>query len=221
MKIKRIIMVFITILFFVFGCGAMQTTPIETGLSGRFKMVEDKDIGSVYLAQGFNFTGYDEILVVNPSTVAVLPKKNIEPEELGIYLKHQLLKSMGETGVFPKVTDDMSVLTSNEATTSSKILVLESAITDYEPGNKALRALVGFGSGAAKVQIEMEIKDANTKQTLFKSADRRLDPGALGMGGVAAAADSKGLIMNAISTIVQAHSSFIKRIAAGGKIEKE
>jgi hypothetical protein len=219
---KRFVIFFAVSLFFLInsGCGAMKTKPVVTGGQMEFEMREDKDIGKVYLAPGFNFKGCETLVVLETSTASVLPKKDIDPEEMGIYLKNQLIRHLGETKVFSNVTDDVSVLSTKQGMLSS-VFVLESAITEIEPGNRALRGLVGLGAGAAKVQVEIAIKDAINKKILFKSLDRRVDPGGIGLGGLAAAVESKALLTNALATTAIKHSSFIKRIASGGEIEKE
>ncbi len=218
---KRFVIFFAVSLFFVvnLGCGAMKTKPVVSGGQMEFEMREDKDIGKVYLAPGFNFIGSETLLVLETSTTSVLPKKGIDPEEMGIFLKNQLIRHLGETKIFPNVTDDVSILSAKQGAPLN-VFVLESAITDIEPGNRALRGIVGLGAGAAKVQVEIAIRDAITKKILFKSLDRRVDPGGIGLGGLAAAVESKALLNNALGTIAIKHSSFIKRIASGGEIQK-
>lgn len=211
---KRLRMMFIAVLFlaFIFGCGAMKVSPVETSFTKGVEMVEDKDIGKVYLAPDFNFKGYDILLITELSTASVLPQKGIDPEEMRIYFKNQLIKRLGETGVFKTVTDDNSVLSSKQASTT-KILIMEGIFTELDPGNQALRYFVGFGAGAAKVQIETVVKDPQNKQAYFMVSDRR----AAAMG--AFGGNSKAFILDSLSKIAEAHASFIKRIASGGKIE--
>lgn len=200
-------------LFSNFGCGAMKVTPIETGVQKGIELVEDKDLGKVYLASGFNFAPYDTLLISEPSTSLVSPKENIDPNEMKIVLKNQLLAKLEALDVFTTVMDDKTVL-SSEAISAPKVLVMKSKITELDPGNRALRYLVGFGAGSTKVQVETEIRDSKTKQLYFMSSDRRL--AAFGVFG----GDSKGYILDSLSKIAEAHALFIKRIASGGKIEK-
>lgn len=216
---KKIMMAFIGSLFLIltFGCGAMgKATPVETGLSNGYEMVEDKNIGKVYLAPGFDFNGYDVLLVLDPSTASILPQEGIDPEEMKIYLKTQLIKELGNTMVFPKVTDDKSIL-SEKSSSTLKILVLESTFTEIDPGNRALRYFFNFGVssvGSANVQVETELRDYVTKTVYFKGSDRRSRSGGV-LGG-----DSKGLILNSLSKISKVHAVFVKRISSGGKIER-
>ena len=203
----------------LYGCGSMSVRPLDKGFSKDVEMKHDKDLGRVYLAPGFNFKGYDILFISDISTNAILPKKGINPDELAVFFKHALIEKLKETEVFPTVTDDVSVLSSKEGQ-SPKVLILEGAISDLQPGNKALRAVAGLGAGAVKAQVEIECKDNSTKQMLFKSSDRRADPGGIGLGGIIAAEDSEKMLMGTLETVAKAHGSFIKRIASNGKIEE-
>ena len=176
-------------------------------------MLEDKDLGKVYLASGFNFEPYDTLFISNPSTSLVSPKEDIDPNEMKIVLKNQLLAKLDALDVFTTVTDDKSVL-SSEVISAQQVLVMKSTITELDPGSRALRYLVGFGAGSTKVQVETEIRDSKTKQLYFRSSDRR--SAAFGVFG----GDSKDYILDSLSKIAEAHALFIKRIASGGKIEK-
>jgi hypothetical protein len=212
---KKFIAIFILTLCLLsnFGCGAMKVTPVETGMKKGIEMVEDKDLGKVYLASGFNFEPYDTLFISNPSTSLLSPKEDIDPNEMKIVLKNQLLAKLEALDVFTTVTDDKSVL-SSEVISAQQVLVMNSTITELDPGSRALRYLVGFGAGSTKVQVETEIRDPKTKQLYFMASDRR--SAAFGVFG----GDSKGYILDSLSKIAEAHALFIKRIASGGKIEK-
>lgn len=208
-------MILLSLLLLNYGCGALKVSPVETGGAQDVVMVEDKDLGQVYLAQGFNFKGFDIILVLDTSTSAVLEKKEIDPDELAIYLKHSLVKKLNEVGVFTKVTDDKSVLSPQKGV-SAKVLVLESSFTEMDPGSRALRWVAGlYGAGRVKVQLESEIRDPQTKQLYFKSSNRRI--GMMGAFG----GNSKDFILESLDEISASHSAFIKRISSGGKAGTE
>ena len=55
--------------------------------------------------------------------------------------------------------------------------VLTVAITQWHEGNKVLRALIGLGLGATRVQYEGVLTDARTHKILFAFADARIHPG--------------------------------------------
>lgn len=196
-----------------FGCGAMKVTPVETGMKKGIEMVEDKDLGKVYLAPGFHFKPYDTLFISTPSTSLMSPKEDIDPNEMKMFLKNQLLTKLDALDVFITVTDDKSAL-SSEVISAQKVLSMKSTITELDPGSRALRYLVGFGAGSTKVQVETEIRDSKTEQLYFMASDRR--SAAFGAFG----GDSKGYILESLSKIAEAHALFIKRIASGGKIEK-
>lgn len=213
-KNQILIVLAIYLLVITQGCvGALRSTPLETESNKGIEMVEDKDLGKVYLAPGFNFRGYDLLLVSDCSLREETPKKDIDPEEIRIYLKNQLIKKMGETRIFPKVTGDSSIVSSGQGQ-PLKVLTMGCEITELDPGNRALRYLVGFGAGATKVQVETEIRDHQTRELYLKSADRRI--AAFGAFG----GDSKGFILSSFDQIAEALRSFVTRISSGGKIEK-
>ena len=212
---KKFIAIFILTLCLLsnFGCGAMKVTPVETGMKKGIEMVEDKDLGKVYLAPGFDFKPYDTLFISTPSTLLISPKEDIDPNEMKMSLKNQLLTKLDALDVFTTVTDDKSAL-SSEVISAQKVLSMKSTITELDPGSRALRYLVGFGAGSTKVQVETEIRDSKTEQLYFMASDRR--SAAFGSFG----GDSKGYILESLSKIAEAHALFIKRIASGGKIEK-
>jgi hypothetical protein len=211
---KRISIFIVSIfLIFTLGCiGAMKREPVESGFNKGFEMTDDKDLGKVYLAPGFNFKGYDVLLVLDPSTEMVLQKKNIDPEEMKIYFKNQLIKMLRETGVYKTVTDDSSVLSSMQDT-GCGALVMKTVFTELDPGNRALRYLIP-GAGATKVQVESEIKDSKTEKIYFKASNRM--SAIMGTFG----GDSKAFILDSLYKIAEAHAAFIKRISSGDETKE-
>lgn len=196
----------------IYGCGAIRVTPVETETNPAIEMVDDEDLGKVYLLPGFDFSKIDLLVVMDPSTRAVFEKKEIDPDAMAIHLKHGLVTRLSEARVFVKVTEDRSVLSSLKAF-PGKVLVLETSFTELDPGSRALRWLAGlYGAGRTKVQIESEIRDPETKRLYFKASSRRI--GMMGVFG----GDSKDFILESLEGIAASHGAFVKRIAAGGKV---
>ncbi len=189
----------------------MKSTPVDTGLNKGIEMMEDKDLGKVYLMPGFDFKSYNAMFISDCSLNGETQNKDIDPGEMGLYLKNQIIKRLAETGVFTKVTGTKSDL-SGWRDQSSKILILECTVTKMDAGSRAMRYLVGFGAGATKVQVENEIRDFQGRELYFKSADRRV--AAFGAFG----GDSKEFILSSLDQTAEALGSFIKRITSGGKI---
>lgn len=194
------------------GCGALRTTPIETPLSRGVEMVEDANLQKVYLKPGVNFSGHDALVVAAVSTAGVVPLKELDPDEMGVYFRHILVKELAAAGIFQAVSDDPGGVRPTSGPTR-KVLILNSTFSDLDPGNRALRYFVSFGAGRTKVQVETEIRDAETKELLFKSSNRRV--GAMGAFG----GDTKGFITESLDAIAADHAAFMKRIKTGGGIK--
>jgi len=211
---KRSILITMVVLsLLITGCETMQMKPIEHISHKEIAMVEDKDVGMVYLEPGFNFKMYDALLISKVQTQSVVPMKGIDPEEAGIFFRKQLVKTISNAGIFKLVTDDATQAIAGQVALP-RMLSLESFFTEMEPGNQALRYFVGYGAGAAKIQVEFEIRDPQTKKLLYKASDRFVGAGG-GLGG-----DSKLLINMNLTKMAEAQAEFMKRIASGGKIEK-
>ncbi|MBL7075802.1 DUF4410 domain-containing protein [candidate division KSB1 bacterium] len=208
---KKIVLALL--LLSLIGCGAHRMTPVENISHKDFQMIEDKDAGMVYLSPGFDFKGYETLIISGLPISPNIPKTDIDLEELNIYFIKQLIKNMNNTGLFTKVTDDTAAISDPNKQTG-KTLVLESSLSELEPGNRALRYFVGFGAGAAKAQVEIDIRAPETKKILYKSSDRRVGF----MGGFGG--DSKDFLINFLNLIAEGQASFMKRISTGGKIEK-
>lgn len=210
---KKIATVILFISLIIIGCGAHRTTPVENISHKDFKLIEDKEAGLVYLSPDFNFKGYETIILTFLPLPSNIHKTDIDPEEMKIYFIKQMEKNLQSTGLFVNVVDELSS-SSEKYKLAGKTIILESSFSELDPGNRALRWVVGFGAGATKVQVELEIKEPNTKRILYKSSDRRIGF----MGGFGG--DSKDFITSSLTQISEGQTSFMKRISSGGKIEK-
>jgi hypothetical protein len=200
----------------VTGCGAIKVTPVQMEATSPVSMIEDGDLGLVYLAPGFNAKGIDTLLVLDPSTQAVFEKKEMDPDTMGILLKHELVKQLSDSGAFARVTDDRSILSRANAS-SGKVLTLEASFSELDPGSRALRWFVGWGAGRTKVQVESEIRDPATRQLYFKASNRKIG---LGPGKVFGG-ESQAFILESLNEIAEAHGAFFKRIASSMKAGRE
>lgn len=63
--------------------------------------------------------------------------------------------------IAPKVMEKLAALKVTDSTESAERLILEGTVTSYNPGNQAMRYLVGFGAGSSKMVTEVQFKDAN------------------------------------------------------------
>lgn len=187
------------------GC-THNVTPIDVTSHENVKFIDDDDLGKVYISRNFNVNNYDVLLVKDVSIDKVFPIKDIEPEEMALILKHNLVEKIRETNAFEKVTDDIDILSENtEQFRSERILILKSEFTELDPGNRALRYFAYFtGAGRVKVQVETRYVDFQGDK-MCQSSDRRVAVFGI-LGG-----NSKDFVEDSLEGIAEAHASFLKR----------
>lgn len=164
-------------------------------------VVRDRDLGQVFLANGFDFTGYDILLVTGISNEAVAPSEALNSEALSTYLQQQLVAKLREAGVFPIVTNDKAILFSADSV-NKRILVLDGSFSELDLGTREIY-FVGVGAGRMKVQLETNIRDARTNQLLFKASTRRTSD----------LFSDKKTIADILDEISESHGVYVKRIA--------
>lgn len=206
------IVVFSILFVGLVGCGTWKAAPVQTAPTAGMDMKSDKDLNSVYLAPGFNFNGYEGLLISLPSTQAVFEKKEIDPEEMAVYFKSKLTEELKKLGIFKVVADENSP--SANTLPRDKLLVMKIVFTEMDPGSRALRYMVGFGAGATKVQVDSEVKNCLTAEVYCRASQRRV--GFMGAFG----GSSKGFIHDSLEGMAKDIASFVKRVASGEKIAK-
>jgi len=186
----------------------------NVGINPVLRSGPDIDITMVSkLAPGFNFTGYDLLIVEKPLIKNINEVSRIRSQQAGKRLSKGFVNELGKVGIFKKVVN--SETGSQSQTDSGTALVLSSTFVRYHPGNRGLRAGVGFGAGEAILEIETEIKDLKG-QLLFKGTSKEV----LYEGGIYGG--SLDFFYKHINSIPKKYASFMKRIATGvGVIEPE
>jgi len=198
--------------FVMTGCGAHRMTPVDPRVVGGLKAeTEDPDANLVGMAQGFALKDYT-VLYVEPFKVDQTQVKDEEDarlvKDLSAYLHAQLLKRLQASAVGPRVIDGS---TAPAPPVSEKTLRLQGEIPRLTDGSQALRYFVGFGTGAAKAQIETRFIDADSGQTRLITVDRR----AAGMGIFGG--DGRQFLTESMDQMAEGLVKFLKRLAAGGK----
>jgi|GEM_PF-2431847 len=100
-----------------------------------------------------------------------------------------LNRTLQETEVFRVVSTDPYF-----SLTKQGGLTLQLRITDLSIGNPPVRALIGFGLGATRIQLEGKLIDNATGMTVAEFADMRMNPGGALVWGVKTAMDSEYLL---------------------------
>jgi hypothetical protein len=129
---------------------------------------EEKDLGQVWLAPGFDFKGYDTLLIAEPR--AEVPKLNPDGAEnlewaRGV-VRSQLVAAFQERKLFTVVTSAADVKP------GSRVLRLDSTIIEYEKGGGGARFFAGgWGAGQPVIKVRGQVTSAD--QTLFVYEARR------------------------------------------------
>ena len=161
--------------------GCASTAPTSK-LPGNASYHRDKDLQNVWLADQFDFNGYDALYVAEVAD-QLSRTNNAEEAELMQWAKgdirNEFVDRIGSKHVFRLVTQ-------NKADTgpAQKTLILESTIVEYAKGNGAARFWAGeFGAGQPVLRLRGKITDGTNDLFYFESfrsgdsAAARLDPG--------------------------------------------
>jgi hypothetical protein len=153
------------------GCSSTPTdngkAEASVGPGGEKKFKRTDRLDRVWLADGFDFTGYDAILVeevkVDPS---VKPKDEKEADRLSLMqgtLGRALVESIDSRRIFKTVTRKDS-----ELAAATKGLKLQSTVTKFSRGSTATRIGVGFGAGLPYVRVVIVAVETGTNKELFE-----------------------------------------------------
>jgi hypothetical protein len=194
------------------GCfGAYQVPPDDVrAMGGLTPNVEDKDAGLVALAPDLDIKSYKVIAVGKfPVTDPAIKDDGDRRKaaEMSTILQNELVRRLRDTGLFTRVVN----LSETEFTPGpDKTLRLDGTISRLGEGSQAARAFVGlYGGGAARAQAEMQFVDAQSKQTMLVTADRRrATMGAFG-------GDSKDHWKESFDDMARDLGKFLVRLAAG------
>jgi hypothetical protein len=132
-------------------CGCASSGPkTYTGKDG-VTYHEEKDIQGVWMADGFNFTGFDTVLVAEPTSDAQ-SRSDEERKVLEIArrtLRQELANALQDTHAFQRV-----VTSTNDVPPGAKLLLLQNNIYHHEKGGGGARYFVGlYGGGQPVIKV--------------------------------------------------------------------
>lgn len=118
----------------------------------------------VWIADGFDFSGFDAILL-RPVTTTVAPKNDKDRERLEM-LRHSLTRDFASTIEFKKI---VPLLVGKEADLKpdSRVLNLENVITEFSAGSMAVRVMVGMGAGTPRLRVRGQLTETTTGKPLL------------------------------------------------------
>ena len=172
---------------FLMGCASTPTTqpspsspvpPLPAGVT----LHQDMNIPGVWLAEGFDFKGFDALYLAAPVFAAVERPNEVQMRAIAMrVLLEKLTVYLHGTKLFATVTTR-----AEEVKPSSKSLKLESTITEYEEGSGAGRYFVGvFGGGQPVIKVRGRILDGEKLVCVFEirrsgeSAEAKVAGGAM------------------------------------------
>lgn len=144
----------------VAGCAS---APKENSSGGMTYRRTDK-LEKVWIADGFDFSGYDAILL-RPVHTTITPKDDRERERLEM-VRHTLTKDFANTIEFKQIVPTF-ITKEADLKTNSHALKLENEITEFSAGSMAARVMVGMGAGTPRLRVRGQLADLATGQPLI------------------------------------------------------
>ena len=154
------------------GCASTsttQTTPTAVSkglpLPAGVTLHPDRDIQGVWLAEGFDFRGYDTLYIAPPVFAAIERPNEVDMRAMAMrVLPEQLAKHLRETKLFATVTTP-----AEELKPGSKSLTMQSTIIEYEKGGGGARYWAGlFGGGQPVIKVRGQILDGEKLRCVFE-----------------------------------------------------
>jgi hypothetical protein len=156
------------------GCATGEKQPhVYTG-PGGVTYHQDNDIQGVWLADGFDFNGYDTLYVAEPSASAE-SRSDEEKRVLATAqrnLRQQLVNALSDIHVFQHVS-----ASTNDIPAGAKVLKLENDIYHHEKGGGGARYFAGF-AGAGQPVIKVAGTMLAAEQPVFRYDMTRSGEGA-------------------------------------------
>ena len=151
---------------FLVGCASNQ--PVSPTAEG-FSYHNDKDLQKVWLADQFDFSGYDT-LYIGETKLEAKPHNDEEVkllEWVKPFLRDELASHIRATNVFGAVVTGES-----EIKPGAKVLRMENTIIEYQKGGGGARYFAGlYGAGQPVIKVRGTMSDGD--KPLFRFESRR------------------------------------------------
>ena len=147
---------------------------------GKYTGWSEADIDEIEILRTFSASDYD--------TIVVVPfESEIKPDgDKAVIIQGAL---DGYTAVFVEgLRDDLKgsakvEITDEEPKKAKKTLVIRGSVDELNPGSRAKRYVAGFGAGAARNKVSVEIVDAATGKTLVRFTQAHRSAGTFKFAG--------------------------------------
>ena len=123
--------------------------------SDRMTYRRTDKLDKVWLADGFDFTGYEAALVPPTDAEGIHPKDDLEKERLDAVvssLARELAAALEGRRIFPAVLTREADLKPG-----AKTLRLDNTIVEYTRGSSTARYMVGFGAGMPRLRVRGKV----------------------------------------------------------------
>jgi len=204
-------------LFLVAGCGSMRSSPdAPQGAGGLVPTVEDKEVGLVGIAPGFDLKAYP---VIGVALFPVTDQMDDEGDrrfgaEMSAYFQSEIVRRLRESGLFTRVVNLAE--TAFTPAPGEKVLRLEGNITRLGRGSQAARYFAGiFGAGRTRAQADMRFVEAADGRAVMVVADRRIASIGLLGGG------DRDHLRESFDDMARDLAKFLQRLVRGKAPRKE
>ena len=149
---------------------AQKKSSIKTGTFKDWNGIDHINIRKI-----FDFDDYSKILIMPVDVSAVvLPDQSDNTYQPMVDVLNSLQEYAADYLRKPLKKTPVSISAAKTLLPEPKTLAFNMKIDEFDPGNRALRAWVGFGAGRAAVQISGDVVDAATGEVLLSFSQRRL-----------------------------------------------
>ena len=180
-----------------------KVPPLPEGV----KLHKDRNIQGVWLADGFDFKGY-QTLYLTPIVFAGVERDNeVDIRAMAMQeLPDELVTSFRDTKLFTTVTTK-----SEEVKSKAKTLKLDNTIIEFSKGSGAARHFGGqFGGGQPVIKVRGQIYDGDKLVCVYEIKRSGESAEARGMGEVISSEDIQ---RNDIRVLARDLGYFFKRTA--------
>ena len=157
---KTCYLLILTAVIILPGCASAPKEKSADGITFRRTDKFEK----VWIADGFDFSGYNAILM-QPVSTTVTPKDDRERERLEM-VRHTLTRDIASTIEFKQIVPTF-VGKEADLKPDSRALKLENEITEFSAGSMAARVMVGMGAGTPKLRVRGQLADLGTGKPLL------------------------------------------------------
>ena len=190
------------------GC-ASDDAPAPAPQGGAYH--KNPHLEKIWLAEGFNFSGYDTVYVADTRSTAKFQPDEKEPHEIARRsLQTQLAAALTAKNIFTRV-----VTREADIPAGAKTLKLENTILEYSKGGGAARYWVGlYGGGQPVLKVSGQMTDAAKPLFTYEARRSGVSAGARLGGAFKTDVDIQG---EDIASMVKDLTDFIEQVAQGQK----